>query len=234
MSRQTIEEKNQKAKKRAFQAGCAVFLVLGVCTFLSGRVQEMMRNEVMTTQGNTQTKADERRVVFPASAIEHRDGEMRIQYVRREEGIFEREWIVHEKSVMTAEEAGDAVSIPAEELPVEDGKIDVIYRSVYPAEEGESVELIREEPETLSRSEIRGKYAGLLCFLVFSMAMVVIIWKKLCFFRERRWKEGMKGVALLLLYLALSGWCFERMQIPREILPKEQIFDVAFYLKNLK
>jgi len=230
---QTIEEKNRKAKRRAFKAGCAVFLFLGVCTFLSVWVQEMMRNEVMTTQGNVQTKAGESWVAFPASAIVWKDGEPRIQYVHREEGLFEREWIVHEKRVPVMEEEDGAVSVPADELPMDSGKVDMIYQAVYPAEEGESVEIIQEETKTLSQREIRGRYAGLLGFLVFSMAVLVIIWKKLCFFQERRWQEGMKGVVLLLLYLVISSWCFERMRIPREILPEEQIFDVVFYLKNL-
>lgn len=224
-----MEERNKRAKRRVFKIGCGVLLFLGICTVLSIRIQEMMRCEVMTVRGSRLSEAGCEEI--PLSAVVWEDGMSRLYYIRQEEGIFEKEWIVYEKAVTVVAESDHSVSVLPEDVMADGKYVDIVYWSVYPVEVGESVERVKERREPLAQRQILGKYMGLLVFFILSLVISAGIWKKLCLFQERKWREGMKGVLMLLVYLAASYWWLAYIDIPREILPPGQIFDVRFYLR---
>ncbi|MDY2812593.1 MAG: hypothetical protein SOU03_01375 [Dorea sp.] len=128
-------------KRRVWKAGSAIFLLLILCSVLSGRIQEAMRIPVWTTKGELREDGEMAVIVIPKTCFS--DSEYAtVQYLVQEEGIFRTEWKVAEKTVVIVDEMDGGIAVQAEDMKDQEGKsLNVIYYSAYPVCEGDAVTL---------------------------------------------------------------------------------------------
>lgn len=128
------------SKDRVWKIGSAVLILLILCSVMSVRIQKMMRIEVVTTRGEEIRKDGKILVSLPAECIHYEDGSPVVYYVRKEKGLFLKEWTVEKKYVLTEEEDGIKVLVAKEETLDEEGKrMEIISYASHPVEEKDQV-----------------------------------------------------------------------------------------------
>lgn len=134
------------SKDRVWKIGSAVLILLVLCSVMSVRIQKMMRIEVVTTRGEEIRKDGKILVSFPAECIHYEGGSPVVYYVRKEKGLFLKEWTVEKKYVLTEAEDGIKVLVSKEETLDEEGKrMEIISYASHPVEEKDQV--TRADPE---------------------------------------------------------------------------------------
>ena len=58
--------------------------------------------------------------------------------------------------------------------------------------------------------------------------------KKLGLIQEGNWKAGIEGMIFVVIWLCSIFWLTGKLQIPRQYLPPEYIFDIPFYVNEWK
>jgi hypothetical protein len=126
-------------KKKVWEIGCAIFLLLIVCTVLSTIILNGMRIEVWTTSGKTQNENGLEEILLPQSCVDLEE-EPAVYYIVQEQSIFRTEWKVAKKRVTIIEEQAGEIAVLDENMRDENGrKLQVIYYSAYPVKEGDVV-----------------------------------------------------------------------------------------------
>lgn len=221
-------------KKRVWKVGCALFLILLICTMLSVEIQKMMMIEVNVTQGKD--IAEEERS-FPSSALNEKDGTFYCAVKRK--GDFREEYVVEKRNVSIIREEEDQIVIAGDIFFEDDGKKPlVIYHATHTLEEGDVVSISEmvfkseEEEKQYVRERIEEQKLVLLCGIpvgIIALLLLVKAWRHLCMLYDGEWKNGLLGLLFLALTVLICKVYTNYLEIPRQMLPKESIFDIAFY-----
>lgn len=213
-------------KRRIFTIAFWVFTVLLLCTAVSFKIQDLMRNEVVARMPElSEDKMTER---IPASAVIDGENGTGIFLLESETGIGGAEMRAKFNAQMPiGYEGEEAVFVTDVDLH------QVITEAVYPVEEGmvveqvweilpqkEAVEKAKEQKENLKQLLLSVLFALLLAFAA-----------ERCMKRIFDKKYGIFCVGIILIFIAavLVYVSMNRLEVPRPALPKDCIFDWEFY-----
>ena len=124
-------------KIKVWKAGCAIFLILVVCTLLSLKISEQLLVEVNVTQGR---EIDDLEFALPISSIQE-DGKT-VYCIEKQKGIFRDEYIVKVENVSVIEFELEDVIIIGDSFYTNVGERPfVVCASSYPISKGDIVEV---------------------------------------------------------------------------------------------
>lgn len=217
-------------KQKMMKISFWIFAMLLFCTVVSIWIQELMRNEVTVL-----SPAEERKMQglsFPAKCLcKNSDGMIGVWEVVREEEAMGEQLRVHfrEVQLISQDETTAVILDEGYELLI----VDYI---AYPLEEAMVVEIISSEPEEQAmKSQLDSQKKNLYQLAFFVLIYFIAIWianyllKGI--FHKKLW-QAVLGIGILLVAAYLVYHAMGAVDIPREYLPEEQIFDIKFYLEN--
>lgn len=220
-------------KRTIWGIGCTICLLLGLCTVFSYKIQEMMLVKVIVTNG---TQINEREREYPISCL----GETKstLFYVEKEKGFFQEEYVVKEKEVTLTEIREDSIVILGENFWASNWELpNVVSSSTHELEVGDVVKVLNDKGNCYSKGENCSflkceTQEEVLLWLGFialtSIVLLVFIWKNLMDVydgKREKLKCALFYVGLLLVVVLL----FNFLEIPRELLPKDTLFDLEFW-----
>ena len=134
-------------KKKVWTAGCAVFLLLLICTVLSLRIEKMMRIEVQTV-GAIQCSEEgmEEMYTLPVPCFREEDFTTAFFSVEEREGLFGKELYVEKVEAYPMWEEGNKAYILSQWVRNDQGKMrKIVNYSAWPLEDGDAVVIAGEE-----------------------------------------------------------------------------------------
>ncbi|MCI9340790.1 MAG: hypothetical protein HFG94_09120 [Dorea sp.] len=231
-------------KKRVWKSGCCIGIFLMVCTLLSYKVESLMALPVRTTGGTIQSGDQGEEIVLPQKAVTKREEANVIQMTEKVTGKFgDTELRVKEYWVNDISEEEEWISFGMWELPQSgsDGR-DIICDWIYPLREGETV--VQEQDMTMElyengipdleahRQFLRQMYvfAAGIGFLPAAFLYLRCTVRKLW---DCKRTVFLTGVLMLVLFMELLCLYLLVLEIPRQLLPRDQIFDFGFYSRKI-
>lgn len=214
-------------KRKIMHASFWIFAILLLCTAVSYRIQELMRNEV--TVLSPEKDKDTNGLCFPIRCLcENSDGLLGVWKVVQEEGVMGTEIRVRFYSPPIISKDEERVV-----MRNEGGEIFVVDYFAYPLEEGMIVEVIESKPDGLTiENQMEEQKECLYQLIVFLGIFFILIFWADCllngFFKKKLW-QPVFGIAILITATFMVYQAVEKVDIPREYLPEEQIFDISFY-----
>lgn len=218
-------------KQKIMHVSFWIFAILLFCTVVSVRIQELMRNEVTVLSPTEERSLNG--LSFPARCLrENSDGITGVWEVVREKGAMGEEIGVHfrELSIIFQDETTVVVLNEGYGLLIAD-------YFAYPLEEGMAVEVIGNEPEEQDmKNQLKNQKKNLyqLVFFVGIYIIVIFLANYLLngLFNKKPW-QAVLGIAILIVATYMVYRAMGTVDIPRECLPEEQIFDISFYKEKL-
>ena len=231
-------------KKRVWMVFCTVMIILMTCTVLSLRIENLMKLRVYTCSVikdekltlEFQNSMKEQVGLLPLSCYQwDEDSEYKIYYAEKRKGLFGEEYVAAKKSVYVFEERDNKAVVRAEDALDEDGKSLKIISDVSCSRdirEGDLL-IIDEEDMVNPVSQIR-ILACLAAILLPGILLLIESVKKLGLMQEGKWKAGIEGMIFVVIWLCSIFRLTGKLQIPRQYLPPEYIFDIPFYVNEWK
>ena len=140
-------------KKKIWNAGCVVLVLLLLCTVISFHVERLMRIPVEVVRG---IQSEEEKAMqlarIPLSC--YGEDPSTVFYVEEQEGLFGMELVAHTKEVWPIETAEDMALVP-EQLDDDGLPLQIVRWSVYPLEDGDLV-VVQEDGESRMLSGVEG------------------------------------------------------------------------------
>ena len=231
-------------KKRVWMVLCTVMIILMTCTVLSLRIENLMKLRVYTCfvikdeklTLEFQNSMKEQVGLLPLSCYQwDEDSEYKIYYAEKRKGLFGEEYVAAKKSVYVFEERDNKAVVRAEDALDEDGKSLKIISDVSCSRDiREGDLLIIDEKDMVNPvSQIR-ILACLAAILLPGILLLIESVKKLGLMQEGKWKAGIEGMIFVVIWLCSIFWLTGKLQIPRQYLPPEYIFDIPFYVNEWK
>lgn len=231
-------------KKRVWMVFCTVMIILMTCTVLSLHVENLMKLRVDTCSVikdekltlEFQNGMEEQVGLLPLSCYQwDEDSEYKIFYAEKREGLFGEEYVAAEKSVYVFEERDNKAVVRIKDALDEDGKSLKIISGVSCSRDiREGDLLIIDEKDMVNPvSQIR-IIACLAAILLPGILLLTESVKKLGLMQEENWKVGIEGMIFVVIWLCSIFWLTGKLQIPRQYLPPEYIFDISFYVNEWK
>lgn len=231
-------------KKRVWMVFCTVMIILMTCTVLSLRIENLMKLRVYTCSVikdekltlEFQNSMKEQVGLLPLSCYQwDEDSEYKIYYAEKRKGLFGEEYVAAKKSVYVFEERDNKAVVRAEDALDEDGKSLKIISDVSCSRDiREGDLLIIDEKDMVNPvSQIR-ILACLAAILLPGILLLIESVKKLGLMQEGKWKAGIEGMIFVVIWLCSIFWLTGKLQIPRQYLPPEYIFDIPFYVNEWK
>ena len=222
-------------KKKIWNAGCVVLVLLLLCTVISFHVERLMRIPVEVVRG---IQSEEEKAMqlarIPLSC--YGEAPSTVFYVEEQEGLFGMELVAHTKEVWPIETAEDMALVP-EQLDDDGLPLQIVRWSVYPLEDGDLV-VVQEDGESRMLSgvnaeqlqELKKQLPGMaVCLFVLLAFMALGTWN-LFHLQSRAYKRGLAGAVIVLACLGILWAGLWTLEIPREYLPPEHILDVKGYV----
>lgn len=214
-------------KRKIMHVSFWIFAILLLCTVVSFRIQELMRNEVTVLSPEKEERFN--RLSFPVKCLsESSDGLLGVWKVVREEGAMGEEIKVrfYNPLIISKDDKTVMVENEGEELLIVD-------YFAYPLDEGMVVEVISNKPDALemeSKMKEQKKNLYQLAFFAGIFLILTVLADRLLngFFQKKPW-HGIFGIAVLIAAAFMVYQAMGKLDIPREYLPEEQIFDISFY-----
>ena len=231
-------------KKRVWMGFCTVMIILMTCTVLSLRIENLMKLRVDTCSVikdekltlEFQNSMKEQVGLLPLSCYQwDEDSEYKIYYAEKRKGLFGEEYVAAKKSVYVFEERDNKAVVRAEDALDEDGKSLKIISDVSCSRDIREGDLLMIDEEDMvnpvRQIQIMACIAAILLPGILLLTRSV---KKLGLIRERNWKAGIEGMIIVVIWLCSIFWLTGKLQIPRQYLPPEYIFDIPFYVNEWK
>lgn len=141
-------------KKKIWNAGCVVLVLLLLCTVISFHVERLMRIPVEVVRG---IQSEEEKAMqlarIPLSC--YGEDPSTVFYVEEQEGLFGMELVAHTKEVWPIETAEDMALVP-EQLDDDGLPLQIVRWSVYPLEDGDLV-VVQEDGESRMLSGVNAE-----------------------------------------------------------------------------
>lgn len=231
-------------KKRVWMGFCTVMIILMTCTVLSLRIENLMKLRVDTCSvikdekltPEFQNSMEEQVGLLPLSCYQwDEDSEYKIFYAEKREGLFGEEYVAAEKSVYVFEERDNKAVVRSEDALDEDGKSLKIISGVSCSRDiCEGDLLIIDEEDMVNPVRQIQILACLAAILLPGILLLIESVKKLGLIQEGNWKAGIEGMIFVVIWLCSIFWLTGKLQIPRQYLPPEYIFDIPFYVNEWK
>lgn len=231
-------------KKRVWMVFCTVMIILMTCTVLSIRIENLMKLRVYTCSvikdeklmPEFQNSMEEQVGLLPLSCYQwDEDSEYKIFYAEKREGLFGEEYVAAEKSVYVFEERDNKAVVRVEDALDEDGKSLKIISGVSCSRDiREGDLLIIDEEDMVNPVRQIQIIACIAAILLPGILLLIESVKKLGLIRERNWKAGIEGMIIVVIWLCSIFWLTGKLQISRQYLPPEYIFDIPFYVNEWK
>lgn len=231
-------------KKRVWMVFCTVMIILMTCTVLSLRIENLMKLRVYTCSVikdekltlEFQNSMKEQVGLLPLSCYQwDEDSEYKIYYAEKRKGLFGEEYIAAKKSVYVFEERDNKAVVRAEDALDEDGKSLKIISDVSCSRDiREGDLLIIDEEDMVNPVRQIQILACIAAILLPGILLLTRSVKKLGLIQERNWKAGIEGMIIVVIWLCSIFWLTGKLQIPRQYLPPEYIFDIPFYVNEWK
>lgn len=231
-------------KKRVWMVFCTVMIILMTCTVLSLRIENLMKLRVDTC---SVIKDEKLTLEFQNSMKEQvgllrlscyqwdEDSEYKIYYAEKREGLFGKEYVAAKKSVYVFEERDNKAVVRAEDALDEDGKsLKIISGASCSRDIREGDLLIIDEEDMVNPVRQIQIIACLAAILLPGILLLIESVKKLGHIQEGNWKTGIEGMIFVVIWLCSIFWLTGKLQIPRQYLPSEYIFDIPFYVNEWK
>ena len=231
-------------KKRVWMVFCTVMIILMTCTVLSLRIEKLMKLRVYTCSvikdekltPKFQNSMKEQVGLLPLSCYQwDEDSEYKIYYAEKRKGLFGEEYVAAKKSVYVFEERDNKAVVRAEDALDEDGKSLKIISDVSCSRDiREGDLLIIDEEDMVNPVRQIQIIACIAAILLPGILLLTRSVKKLGLIQERNWKAGIEGMIIVVIWLCSIFWLTGKLQIPRQYLPPEYIFDIPFYVNEWK
>ena len=231
-------------KKRVWMVFCTVMIILMTCTVLSLRIENLMKLRVYTCSVikdekltlEFQNSMKEQVGLLPLSCYQwDEDSEYKIYYAEKRKGLFGEEYVAAKKSVYVFEERDNKAVVRAEDALDEDGKSLKIISDVSCSRDiREGDLLIIDEEDMVNPVRQIQIMACIAAILLPGILLLTRSVKKLGLIQERNWKAGIEGMIIVVIWLCSIFWLTGKLQIPRQYLPPEYIFDIPFYVNEWK
>ena len=231
-------------KKRVWMVFCTVMIILMTCTVLSLRIENLMKLRVYTFSvikdekltPEFQNSMEEQVGLLPLSCYQwDEDSEYKIYYAEKRKGLFGEEYVAAKKSVYVFEERDNKAVVRAEDALDEDGKSLKIISDVSCSRDiREGDLLIIDEEDMVNPVRQIQIIACIAAILLPGILLLTRSVKKLGLIQERNWKAGIEGMIIVVIWLCSIFWLTGKLQIPRQYLPPEYIFDIPFYVNEWK
>ena len=231
-------------KKRVWMVFCTVMIILMTCTVLSLRIENLMKLRVYTCSVikdekltlEFQNSMKEQVGLLPLSCYQwDEDSEYKIYYAEKRKGLFGEEYVAAEKSVYVFEERDNKAVVRSEDALDEDGKSLKIISGVSCSRDiCEGDLLIIDEEDMVNPVRQIQILACLAAILLPGILLLIESVKKLGLIQEGNWKAGIEGMIFVVIWLCSIFWLTGKLQIPRQYLPPEYIFDIPFYVNEWK
>lgn len=231
-------------KKRVWMVFCTVMIILMTCTVLSLRIENLMKLRVYTCSVikdeklmlEFQNSMKEQVGLLPLSCYQwDEDSEYKIYYAEKRKGLFGEEYVAAKKSVYVFEERDNKAVVRAEDALDEDGKSLKIISDVSCSRDiREGDLLIIDEEDMVNPVRQIQIIACIAAILLPGILLLTRSVKKLGLIQERNWKAGIEGMIIVVIWLCSIFWLTGKLQIPRQYLPPEYIFDIPFYVNEWK
>lgn len=231
-------------KKRVWMVFCTVMIILMTCTVLSLRIENLMKLRVYTCSVikdekltlEFQNSMKEQVGLLPLSCYQwDEDSEYKIYYAEKRKGLFGEEYVAAKKSVYVFEERDNKAVVRAEDALDEDGKSLKIISDVSCSRDIREGDLLMIDEEDMV-NPVR-QIQIMVCIAAILLPGILLLTrsvKKLGLIRERNWKVGIEGMIIVVIWLCSIFWLTGKLQIPRQYLPPEYIFDIPFYVNEWK
>ena len=231
-------------KKRVWMVFCTVMIILMTCTVLSLRIENLMKLRVYTCSVikdekltlEFQNSMKEQVGLLPLSCYQwDEDSEYKIYYAEKRKGLFGEEYVAAKKSVYVFEERDNKAVVRAEDALDEDGKSLKIISDVSCSRDiREGDLLIIDEEDMVNPVRQIQIISCIAAILLPGILLLTRSVKKLGLIQERNWKAGIEGMIIVVIWLCSIFWLTGKLQIPRQYLPPEYIFDIPFYVNEWK
>ena len=231
-------------KKRVWMVFCTVMIILITCTVLSLRIENLMKLRVYTCSVikdekltlEFQNSMKEQVGLLPLSCYQwDEDSEYKIYYAEKRKGLFGEEYVAAKKSVYVFEERDNKAVVRAEDALDEDGKsLKIISDASCSRDIREGDLLIIDEEDMVNPVRQIQIIACIAAILLPGILLLTRSVKKLGLIQERNWKAGIEGMIIVVIWLCSIFWLTGKLQIPRQYLPPEYIFDIPFYVNEWK
>ena len=231
-------------KKRVWMVFCTVMIILMTCTVLSLRIENLMKLRVYTCSVikdekltlEFQNSMKEQVGLLPLSCYQwDEDSEYKIYYAEKRKGLFGEEYVAAKKSAYVFEERDNKAVVRAEDALDEDGKSLKIISDVSCSRDiREGDLLIIDEEDMVNPVRQIQIIACIAAILLPGILLLTRSVKKLGLIQERNWKAGIEGMIIVVIWLCSIFWLTGKLQIPRQYLPPEYIFDIPFYVNEWK
>lgn len=233
-------------KKRVWMAFCTVMIVLLTCTVFSLRIENLMKirvntcvvikDEELTLEYEEGSDDKEKIGRLPLSCYQwDEDSEYMVFYVEKREGLFGEEFVAAKKSVYPLYEKDNEVVIFMNDGVGTDGKLLKIISEVSCSREIREGDLLIVDQEDMV--DPIGQIWIMTCLAAIMIPGILLLIesvKKLGLLQEGNLRAGIEGMILVLIWLCGIFWLTGKLQIPRQYLPPECIFDISFYLNKCK
>ena len=231
-------------KKRVWMVFCTVMIILMTCTVLSLRIENLMKLRVDTCSVikdekltlEFQNSMKEQVGLLPLSCYQwDEDSEYKIYYAEKRKGLFGEEYVAAKKSVYVFEERDNKAVVRAEDALDEDGKSLKIISDVSCSRDIREGDLLIIDEEDMV-NPVR-QIQIIVCIAAILLPGILLLTrsvKKLGLIQERNWKAGIEGMIIVVIWLCSIFWLTGKLQIPRQYLPPEYIFDIPFYVNEWK
>lgn len=231
-------------KKRVWMAFCTVMIILMTCTVLSFRIENLMKIDVNTCMVikdekltlEYQSRMEEQIGYLPLSCYQwDEDSEFTVYYAEKREGLFGEEFVAAKKAVYMIDEKDDKAIVIAKDTLDADGKPLKIIRDVSCSRnirEGDL--LVVDQKDT---ADPVGQIRVIACMAAITLPGILLLIrsvKKLGLVQEGNTKAGIKGIIFILIWICGIFLLTGKLQIPRQYLPPEYIFDIPFYINECK
>lgn len=215
-------------KRRILHISFWILTVLLFCTVVSFRIRELMTNEV--TVIFPEKTDDGYGCILPTGCMSvGKDGLEGIWELVEEEGAMGMELRVRFRVPNVLSQDEDVTLIADEGVD----NLGIVDYAAYPLEDGMRVEKIAEKPDGQKiKSQMESQKKYLYLFGASAAAFVVLACisdRLLNGIFQKKIQKAVLGVAIVLAAAAFVYYAAGRIDIPRECLPEEQIFDVSFY-----
>lgn len=205
-----------------------ILTILLFCTVVSFRIQELMKNEVTIVIPEKQTAEAE--LEFPVRCLrENALGEEGIWLLVVSDGAMGQEFQAKFFMPVIVSKDKDTIHI------ADEGEmLRVVDYAAYPLEEGMVPEIIEKEPDKNEMSNLmKGLKKSLYLFAASVIMFLVFAWisdRLLNGIFKRKIIRSILGIVLVLAAAFCVYYSMGKVDIPRECLPEEQIFDLSFYM----
>lgn len=233
-------------KKRVWMAFCTVMIVLLTSTVFSLRIENLMKLRVNTCvvvkdeelTFEHKERSDDQEIIgrLPLSCYQwDKDSEYMVFYVEKREGLFGEEFVAAKKSVYLLYEEGNKAIVFMNGGLGTNGKPLKIVSEVSCSREIREGDLLIVDQEDMV--DPLGQIRNLSCLAAIMIPGIILLIesvKKFGLLKEGSIRAGIEGVIYVLIWVCGIFWLTGNVQIPRQYLPPECIFDIPFYLNECK